>query len=285
MIDEALAQTISGLTRDGGARVGVCAQTLDGNHRLAMAADAIYPTASSVKLFVLYTLLARAERGEFSLADRLELDSNQAQPGSGVLFHLDGGLRPTLKDLATLMMMISDNTALILLQNHLGIDSVNREIKRLGLTQTRYGDWRRFAREYADSMKFGTASPQDFTDFLLRMFRGELLAATSTALFWDIMRIQKYIEPLRRHLPVSPWSREFGLPESNWVASKGGLLDDCACESGLVRVRDGGWVISIMIADLPLIGKQPEIGENLISNISQRVFETWGPYYDGGTST
>ena len=285
MTDESLEQSITRLARDCGGRVGVCAQTLDHCHRLAIDADGIYPTASSIKLFVLYTLLAGAERGDFCLADRLELNPERAQPGSGVLFHLDGGLRPTLKDLATLMMMISDNTALVLLQNHLGIDTVNAEIERLGLAQTHFGDWRRFAVEYADSLQFGSATPRNFADFLLRMFRGELLAEDSTTLFWDILRIQKYIEPLRRHLPASPWSREFGQPESTWVASKNGLLDDCACESGLVRVHDGGWVISIMIGDMPQIGKRPEIGENLISDISHRVFEAWGPLYDRGKST
>ena len=49
-----------------------------------------------------------------------------------------------------------------------------------------------------DSMSLGKSTPQEFVSFLLRMSRGELLSEASTIIFWDTLRIQKYIEPLRR---------------------------------------------------------------------------------------
>lgn len=276
-LEDSLAELIGSVE----GRVGVCAATLDGSRQLAINDDEIYPTASTIKMYILFALLARAERGELSLDTRLEYTREAAQPGSGVLYHLEPGLRPTLRDLATLMMMISDNSALILLSEYLGLDTINGEIARLGLEHTRCGDWSRFATDYADSPAFGTATPREFADFLLRMQRGELLGDASTEIFWDILRIQKYILPLRRLLPASPWSREFNLPEPVWVASKSGMFDDCAGESGLVRVHDGGWVISIMIRDTPLDGR-PELAEDLISNISLRVYEAWAPLFTEG---
>jgi beta-lactamase class A len=263
-------------------RVGVSAKTLDGLHEVSVEADGIFPTASSIKMYVWYTLLVEADRQRVSLTERVELSEDVQRPGSGVLFHLDAGLRPTLRDLATLMMMISDNSAMIFLSQYLGLDRINQQIERLGFEHTRLGDWSRFDTEFADSMKFGTAAPREFTDFLLRMQRGELLQPATTELFWDVLRIQKYILPLRRQLPVSPWSREFGIAEPAWVASKGGLLDDCASESGLVRIHDGGWVVSIMIADTPEIGRQPEIGEDLISDISLAIHDSWARLYSTG---
>jgi beta-lactamase class A len=278
----ALEKNITDISGEHAGRVGVSARSLDGRHEINLEADGVYPTASSIKIFVLYTLLVEADRQRISLAERVELTDDVLMPGSGVLFHLDAGLRPTLRDLATLMMMISDNSAMIFLSQFLGLDTINRQIDRLGLSQTWLGDWRRFDTEYADSMKFGTGTPREFTEFLLRMQRGELLEADSTELFWDLLRIQKYILPLRRHLPVSPWSREFGFAEPVWVASKGGTLDDCASESGLVRVHDGGWVISVMIGEIPEIAHRPEIGENLISNISLAIYDSWAPLYSTG---
>jgi len=280
--DTSLEEKITDIGRAHGGRVGVSAQSLDGRYNIALDADGVFPTASSIKIFVLYTLLVEADRHRISLAERVELTDDVLKPGSGVLFHLDAGLRPTLRDLATLMMMVSDNSAMIFLSQYLGLDAINHEIDCLGLTQTWLGDWRRFDTEYADSMKFGTGTPREFTDFLLRMQRGELLEPASSELFWDVLRIQKYILPLRRHLPVSPWSREFGFAETAWVASKGGLLDDCASESGLVRVHDGGWAISVMIGDTPEIGKRPEIGEDLISKISLAIYDSWAPLYSTG---
>lgn len=117
------------------------------------------------------------------------------------------------------------------------------------------------------------------------MQQAELLSAKSTELFWDILRIQKYIQPLRKHLPASPWSREFGFPEPVWVANKSGMLDDCASESGLIRVHDGGWVIGIMACDMPQINRHPEIGENLISDISLRVYNDRAQLFERGEST
>ncbi|MCP4766066.1 MAG: serine hydrolase [Gammaproteobacteria bacterium] len=283
MKDHGLLDSIVDWIAGTDGRVGVCAETIDGARRLAINADEIYPTASSIKMYILFALLAQAERGQVSLAERLEFTRQVAQPGSGVLYHLDPGLQITLKDLATLMMMISDNSALIMLSGYLGLDTINAEITRLGLKHTRCGDWRRFETDYADSASFGTATPCEFVEFLLRMQRAELLGSESTELFWDILRIQKYIEPLRRHLPASPWSREFNFPEPVWVASKSGMLDDCTGESGLVRVHDGGWVISIMARDIPLVDR-PEIGEDLISNISLRVYDAWAPLFNGGES-
>lgn len=277
-----LEQSIAELTNIPVGRVGVCAQTLDGRRRIAINADDIYPTASSIKIYALYTLLAKADDGQLELSERLEYSSSVAKPGSGVLFHLDPGLQPTLKDLATLMMMISDNSALMMLTQYLGVDAINAEIDRLGLTHTRFGDWSRFETEYADSMLFGQATPCEFAQFLLRLRKGELLSPASQGIFWDTLRVQKYIEPMRKLLPVSPWSREFGLPEPVWVASKSGLLDDCATESGFIKVCDGGWVISIMVKELPEIGTNPAIGENLISTISLRVYEAWATLFEGG---
>ncbi len=280
MPDTALAQSIEKAATGFSGRVGVCAQTVDGKHNIEVHAEEVFPAASSIKMYVLYTLLANAEKGEVGLDQRIEFTADAAKPGSGVLFHLDHGLRLTLKDLATLMMMISDNSALILLSEYLGLDAINSEISRLGLEHTRFGDWGKFETDWKNSLGFGQGTPREFVEFLLRMRADELLSEPSRELFWDTLRIQKYIEPLRRRLPASPWAREFGSPEPVWVASKSGVLDDCVCESGFVSVNHGGWAISVMIRELPVNDSKAEKqAEQLISDISFEVFEAWAPLY------
>ena len=265
----------------GENQLGICAVTIDGKHRFELNADDVFPAASSIKLFVFYALLTRVEAGKMSLGDRIEFRQDAAEPGSGVLSHLEPGLRPTLKDLATLMMMISDNTALIMLVDHLGLTAINREIQGLGLTSTHLGNWNNFRETYADSLGLSASTPRELAEFLLRMQRGELLSATSREIFWDTLRIQKYIEWLRKYIPANPWAREFGLPEPVWVASKSGSLDDCSTESGIVTVHDGGWAISIMIRDMPEVSTDPhDIGERLISEISLAVYEAWAPLFE-----
>ena len=49
---------------------------------------------------------------------------------------------------------------------------------------------------------FGQATPREFVQFLLRMRTGNLLSPASQEIFWDTLRIQKYIEPMRKLLPA-----------------------------------------------------------------------------------
>ncbi len=283
MLQRQIERVVERLNASVAGKAGVYAETLDGEECLAIHADELFPTASTIKIFILDALLARSDAAESNLGDRLELTPSFTKPGSGVLYHLDPGLRPSLRDLATLMMMISDNSAMLMLVDYLGLESINAEIERHGLERTRLGDWSRFEETYADSMGLGRSTPREMVAYLLRMRRGELRSAASTELFWDIMRIQKYILPLRRYLPASPWAREFNFPEPVWVASKGGTLDDCAAESGFVRVHDGGWAISVMLRDMPeIVDEGFDNHERLISEISRCVYDAWAPRYEPG---
>lgn len=276
---EELKQSILAASDSISGRLGVCARTVDGDHEIRIAADEIFPAASSIKIYVLYAVLAGAEQELLRLDDRIELAGGARRPGSGVLYHLSPGIRPTIRDLATLMMMISDNTAMGMLVNHLGLEPINDRIESLGLAHTRVGDWSRFETEYADSMAFGHGQPGEFVDFLLAMRRAEALGDPYREIFWDILRIQKYIEPIRRLLPASPWAREFGLPEPVWVASKSGVLDDCCCESGYVCVQRGGWAVSIMLSDLQT--QEIARAEQVISQISYLIYRAWSPQFEG----
>ena len=280
MLQRRIEEVIERLNTTGDGKVGVYAETLDGEECFALRADELFPTASTIKIFILDALLARSDAGESKLGERLEYTPVFAKPGSGVLYHLDPGLQPSLRDLATLMMMISDNSAMLMLVDYLGLDRINAEIERHGLEHTRLGDWSRFEETYADSLGLGRSTPREMTGFLLRMRRGELRSAASSEQFWDILRIQKYILPLRRYLPASPWAREFKFPEPVWVASKSGTLDDCAAESGFVRVHDGGWAISVMLRDMPeIVDEGFENHEQLIAEISRCVYDAWAPRY------
>ena len=140
MTDSQLEQAISKLIRITPGRVGVCAETLDASHRINVNADEVFPAASRIKMFVLFTLLVKAEANQLSLDERVEYQAGFAEPGSGVLVHLDPGLRPTLSDLATLMM-ISDNSALNMvcaIVNLVNLQSSSGNQRTL-ITRTGYG--------------------------------------------------------------------------------------------------------------------------------------------------
>jgi beta-lactamase class A len=58
-----LEQSIAEIARLPAGRVDVSAETIDGRHLIQVNADEIYPSASSIKMYLLYTLLVKAEDG------------------------------------------------------------------------------------------------------------------------------------------------------------------------------------------------------------------------------
>ncbi len=99
--------------------------------------DELYPTASTFKIPLLYALYQMVDQGEIDLARRVRIEEHHRVPGSGVLQDLDPGLEPTIRDLAILMTVVSDNEATDLLYNIVGTERIHTALDGLGLHRTR----------------------------------------------------------------------------------------------------------------------------------------------------
>ncbi len=110
--------------------IGGPERTLTWNHTEA------FPTASTLKVPLLYELYRQSEAGTVDLTERITLRHPDRTPGSGVLQHLDDGLAPTLRDLAELMIIVSDNWATDIIFDRLGKDRITATLRELGLTAT-----------------------------------------------------------------------------------------------------------------------------------------------------
>ncbi|MBN2205893.1 MAG: serine hydrolase, partial [Candidatus Aminicenantes bacterium] len=100
--------------------------------------DEVFPQASSIKIAILLEVFKRAEEGALNLDERLELPAAKKVAGSGILFYLsDPAPALSVRDLAVLMVVLSDNTATNLLIDRVGMDAVNKRLDGLGLPRTR----------------------------------------------------------------------------------------------------------------------------------------------------
>lgn len=256
---------------------GVAAENLTTGERVSVRGDELFPTASAIKIFVLFALLHAEARNELSLGERVELVESAKTLGSGVLLHLDPGFSPTLSDLGTLMMMVSDNAAANLIIDRLGIEAINRAIRSAGLERTELRGRIDFTRLATDKEALGVSTPAELARFFARLRRGDLLAPAQAERLLDVMRIQKYIEPLRRELPVDPYAREFSDPEPVWVASKTGSLSGVRCEAGLVHTPRAEWSIAVMTKDGDDVRVTSDnAGWRLISRASRLLYDAWG---------
>src|SRR5439155_1192337 len=116
--------------------VGYAVLDLTSGDRIGHLSDETFPTASTIKIAIVYELFEQVEEGKIRLADTIALDRSKAVGGTGVLIHMG---TPTLSilDYATLMVTLSDNTATNVLIDRLGMENVAVRATALGLTHTK----------------------------------------------------------------------------------------------------------------------------------------------------
>jgi len=111
-------------------------KNLANGDEIAVDSDKVFETFSVIKLAIATELMHQVETGKISLSDRIPLAAANERLPSGVLYAMDPGLAPTVKDLLTLMIIISDNEATDVLGDKVGRDNVTAYAHSLGLANT-----------------------------------------------------------------------------------------------------------------------------------------------------
>jgi len=128
-----LKESIEQIIEASGAQVGLALRHLETDEELPLDADAYYVLASTFKVPVLVEAFFQISAGGLSLAERLPLRTEDKNLPSGVLTFFEDGLQPSVRDLLTLMIIISDNTATDILMKRLGIPAITARMAALGL--------------------------------------------------------------------------------------------------------------------------------------------------------
>src|SRR6202453_2081574 len=116
--------------------VALFAENLKTHDTVAISPDTPVQTASVIKLAILYEALEQVRSGKAHFDDRITLTAGDQVPGSGVLQMFDAPLSLTLKDVLTMMVVVSDNSATNLAIDHLGLENIGGRIAKLGLKET-----------------------------------------------------------------------------------------------------------------------------------------------------
>jgi beta-lactamase class A len=257
-------------------KLGLAARHLATGEELSLHERLRFPTASMIKIGILLELFRQCERGSLSLEDKLTLHDADKVAGSGILIDLMPGLDLTLQDTAVLMMALSDNTATNMLIELLGREEINEALRSAGMRHTELRHKIDFDLLAKSNDNFAVGTPRDFVELLTRLYRQELLSPESTERMLAIMRIQKYMDRLRRYLPFDPYAEELGREQEVWVASKTGSLPGVCCEAGLIGTPGGVYALAVMTKD----GRDPSVhaeneGVMVIARISRMIYDYW----------
>jgi len=208
-----LEASILRTTRSINATWGIYVKSLESGDEIAIDADRQMETMSTIKIPLMIEAFEQIKAGRFKLTDKYTFVAADSQPGTGTIQRLDPGAVMTVKDLITMMIIVSDNTATEVLYRMVGgPDAVNARMQTLGLKTTRAmnvpSKWFPALRAaptteqfYRDGKSpFGYSTPREMGRLLEMMERGTLVDKASSDLMLRIMRGQLYRTRIPRYV-------------------------------------------------------------------------------------
>ena len=217
--------------------------------------EEVFPSASVIKIPILIECLRQSELGYLDLNDMVPIPDKVG--GSGVLQALSPDLKLTIRDLMTLMIIVSDNTATNVLIDLLGMESINKAMKEMGLRDTVLN------RKMMDleAKKRGLdnfTSPRDMITCLKIMNEGSYLSPESREMALSIMNHQQFQDKL------------LGMIEADQIFAAGktgslpGVENDCA----VFKVKGKTAYVAILMDKL----EDTFAGREMISRIGRHVY-------------
>jgi beta-lactamase class A len=276
-------------------KVALYAEQLNSGKNTGVDADAVVQTASVIKLGILYEAMVQVRAGRARWDEPVVLKAEDVVGGSGMLHFFDTPLRLTLKDVLTMMVIVSDNTATNLAIDRFGIENVNARMESLGLRNTHL--YKKVFKPAvgpmpADQPRFGLGktTPREMAELmtdigecrLREAFMADpyLLLPTDDAdkavceVALGMLKNQFYRETVPRYLESEDVTTTGGVA----IASKTGSLDAVRNDVAIVAGKSGPMVLSIFTYDNADHGWTVDNeGEVTIAKLAKVIVGQWSP--------
>lgn len=254
--------------------MGVAIKNIETGEEAKINAAESFPMASVYKIPIMVEVFLQIEAGHFSLSDRVELTEEMKTMGSGILTFMDAGLKPTIKDLITLMIIVSDNEATDILLSKVGAANVTSTMKALGLENIRVDRTTRevisdylgmmdpklkdLSRKELQELPQGSitpemiakadkefsgllkdvATPQDMTSLLEKVFKSKAASQQSCKEMLKILAQQQFNTRLPRYLPAEAA-----------VVHKTGTIGSTTNDAGIIFLKNCHIAITVFTKD------------------------------------
>jgi len=236
--------------------MGVAIEDLTSGQKYQLRENEVFPQASSIKIAVLAELYRQAQQGKLKLTDLYVVKSADLVEDSPIMNGLTPGVTQiTLRDLATMVVAVSDNSAANILLDRVGMENVNSFLESLGLTHTR------LRRKMMDLKAAGEgreniSTPGEMMTLLDAIYRGKVLNKSLTDDFFKLLSTKK-----NSSIPRD-------LPENLKIADKDGELEGVRNDSGVIFLENRPYILCVMTTYL----RRERDGEAAISKISVDTF-------------
>lgn len=265
-----LKSNIERITRSVDAKWGIYIKCVETGEEIVLNENETMDTMSVIKIPLMAEVFRQIQEGKFALSDKVTLKETDKRPGTGVLRSLDAGASLTIKDLITLMIIVSDNSATDMLFEKVGgIEPVNKLMQSYGLNTIKATgpseQWFKALRAEPDTWKFhiegktpyGLSSPRDMGRLLEMIHKGDVVSKSASEQMLQIMRGQVYSSRLPKYVSG------FRLPHKT-----GDFMPYIGNDVGILESPNRHIVISVFTARHNGVG--PNL-EDAIGRIAEQV--------------
>lgn len=271
-----LQDELEARAKRGPGKVFLYAKHLKTGKTIGLRAEEKVRTASTIKLPILVEVFAGAAEGKWKLDDEIEMRKQDVVSGSGVMRELTPGTKFKIRDVANLMIVVSDNTGTNVILERITADRVNARMDALGLPATRSmrkvrGDGTQLAPAQGwskaglleENKKFGLGSSTSVEMVkLLEMLEGGKLEGS-----------KEMLEILKRQQDNTGMQRKLG---KYTIASKSGALDHLRSDVGIVYAKSGPIAMAITVEDIPGIDYGPDNpGLLVLADLAEMIVNAW----------
>jgi beta-lactamase class A len=263
-LEEAVRARITGFA----GTVTLYAKNLDTGATFGIREQEPVRTASTIKLPILCAVADQVASGKAKWTELLTVRREDKVTGSGIIgSEISDGVQLPLRDVANLMIVLSDNSATNMILERFTADAVNAYLDRIGIKTTRSmrkvrgdGPVLKAAEGFSaagrlpENQKYGlgVSTPRDMVTILEKLENGEIVSAAASA---DILATLKRCQDgngVRRRLGGTP------------VANKTGSLDALRSEVALVYSKGGRIAMAITVDGIPKPDWSPDNPGSLI---------------------
>jgi beta-lactamase class A len=265
-----------------GADACLHARDIDRGAEVGLGSDEPVVVASVFKIGVLLELTRQAAEGGLSLEERIRVERADRVMGPTGLSGMLDDVELSLRDLAYLMMTISDNTATDVIMRKVGLDRINETLRSLGLNETVLtGDCNLLLTSLLEDLGFDTAEAASTLASTLadiepdkivsaRTLRAETTTRSTPR---ETVRLLELIwkneagppeacAEVRRIMSLQVWRDRLssGFPDEVRISGKTGTLPGIRNEAGVVEYPDGGrYAVAVFTRGHTFAWRQPAI--------------------------
>lgn len=282
-----LQKTLEAIVAQHHGNVALYAENISKGLNIGIRPDEPVQTASTIKLAILYEAIQQVRAGQIRLDDPIIMRKGDQVPRSGVLLFFDTPMSLTLKDVLTMMITVSDNTATNLVIDHLGRANINTRIHKLGLRNTYL--YRKVFRAVEDPVPddhsrfgLGKSTPREMAMLMRKIATSDLAEPESPSQPDDQRLGETMLHMLRNQFYRSGIPRYLDTLYTDTlsaIANKTGELNNVRNDVAAIDTKQELLILSIFTwNNLDQSWSVENEGELTIARLARAIVEAWSPH-------